>query len=128
MAFTIQISFKVYKICHSNDAKCECGASILRCKGNTVCRRCGEQGIPPWTLESNVYDAAKARYDEVVEAIAEKAAQSKRLLEFIRTMKMQESILTGFDEQLWRSMAEFVTVGRAKEIVVTFRDGTEMKV
>lgn len=41
---------------------------------------------------------------------------------------MQESILTGFDEQLWRSMAEFVTVGRAKEIVVTFRDGTEMKV
>lgn len=27
---------------------------------------------------------------------------------------------------LWGSMAEFVTVGRNKEITVTFRDGTEI--
>lgn len=35
--------------------------------------------------------------------------------------------LTEFDEQLWSSIVDFVTVGRGKEITITFRDGTEMK-
>lgn len=74
------------------------------------------------------YDAAKARYDEVAEAIAAKAAQSERLLEFIRTMQAQEGILTEFDERLWSSMVDFVTVGRGKKITVTFRDETEITV
>lgn len=70
------------------------------------------------------YDAAKARYDEVVDAIAAKAVQSERLWVFIRTMKAQESVLNEFDERLWSSMVDFVTVGRGKEIMITFRDGT----
>lgn len=73
------------------------------------------------------YDAAKARYDEVVDAIAAKAAQSERLLNFIRTVQAQAGILTEFDEQLWSSMVDFVMVGQGKEITVTFRDGTEIK-
>lgn len=74
------------------------------------------------------YNAAKARYDEVVEAIAAKAAQSERLLDFIRTMQAQEGILTEFDARLWSSMVDFVTIGRGKKITVTFRDGTEIEV
>ena len=74
------------------------------------------------------YNAAKVRYDEVVDAIAAKAAQSERLLEFIRTMKVQEGILAEFDERIWSSMVEFVTVGQGKEITVIFRDGTEIEV
>ncbi len=72
------------------------------------------------------YDAAKARHDEVVETITAKVAQSERLLNFIKTMQAQKSILTEFDERLWSSMVDFVTVGRKKEITVTFRDGTEI--
>ena len=74
------------------------------------------------------YNAAKARYDEVVEAIAAEVAQSERLLDFIRTMQMQEGILTEFDEGLWSSMVDFVTVGQGKEIKVTFKDGSEIEV
>lgn len=73
------------------------------------------------------YNAAKARYDEVVDTIAAKAAQSERLLDYIRNLQAQDDVLTEFDERLWSSMVEFVTVGREKEIVVTFRDGTEIK-
>lgn len=69
------------------------------------------------------YNAAKAQYDEVVETIAAKAAQSERLSDFIQTMQMQGGILTEFDERLWSSMVDFVTVGRGKKITVTFRDG-----
>lgn len=71
------------------------------------------------------YDTAKARYDEVVAAISAKEAQSERLADFIKVLKAQDGIISEFDGSLWGSMVEFVTVGRDKEITVTFRDGTE---
>lgn len=72
------------------------------------------------------YDEAKAQYDEVVAAIAAKEAQSERLSDFIKMLKEQDGTITDFDVSLWGSMVEFVTVGRNKEITVTFRDGTEI--
>ena len=73
------------------------------------------------------YDAAKARYDEVVSAISAKEAQSERLSDFIKVLKAQDGTISEFDGSLWGSMVEFVTVGRDKEITVTFRDGTEIQ-
>lgn len=73
------------------------------------------------------YDTAKARYDEVVAAISAKEAQSERLANFIKVLKAQNGIISEFDGRLWGSMVEFVTVGRGKEIMVTFRDGTEIQ-
>lgn len=72
------------------------------------------------------YDTAKARYDEVVEAIAAKEAQSQRLADFIQVLKAQDGTILGVDGKLWGSMVEFVMVGRKKELTVTFRDGTEI--
>ena len=72
------------------------------------------------------YETAKARYDEVIAVITAKEAQSQRLADFIEVLKAQDGILTEFDERLWSSMVDFVTVGRKKEMVVTFRDGTEI--
>lgn len=72
------------------------------------------------------YDEAKAQYDEVVAAIATKEAQSERLSDFIKMLKEQDGTITDFDGSLWGGMVEFVTVGRNKEITVTFRDGTEI--
>ncbi len=74
------------------------------------------------------YDAAKARHGEMVGAITAKVAQSERLSNFIEAMQVQEGILTEFDERLWSSMVDFVTVGRKKEITIAFRDGTEIMV
>lgn len=73
------------------------------------------------------YDAAKARYDEVLAAIAGKEAQSERLARFIRDLKAQDGPVTEFDSKLWGSMVDFVTVGRKKEMVFTFKDGTEIQ-
>lgn len=73
------------------------------------------------------YDTAKARYDEVVAAIAAKEAQSERLANFIRILKEQDGIIKEFDSSLWGCLVEYVTVGRDKTIVVTFKDGTEIQ-
>lgn len=70
------------------------------------------------------YDAAKQKYDEAVSAITAKEAQGERMAEFIKVLKSQNGIITEFDGRLWSSMVDFVTVGRKKEMVFTFRDGT----
>ena len=63
---------------------------------------------------------------KVVAAISAKEAQSERLADFIKVLKAQDGTISEFDGSLWGSMAEFVTVGRDKEITVTFRDGSEI--
>ena len=73
------------------------------------------------------YETAKTRYDEVAAAISAKEAQSERLVDFIRMLKKQDGSIAEFDERLWGCMVDFVTVGRKKEITVTFRDGTEIQ-
>jgi hypothetical protein len=73
------------------------------------------------------YDSVKSQYDKVIETLAAKEAQSERLLNFIRVLKFQDGTISEFDSSLWGSMVEFTTVGRSKEITVTFRDGTEIQ-
>ena len=70
------------------------------------------------------YEAAKARYDEVTEAIAERSAKSERLAGFIRTLEAQREPVAQFDEQLWGAMVDYVTVGVDGGMTVVFRDGT----
>ncbi len=72
------------------------------------------------------YDGLVRRYDEVATAISSKEAQSERLANFIKVFKNQNGTIIDFDGSLLGGMVEFVTVGRDKEIMVTFRDGTEI--
>lgn len=72
------------------------------------------------------YDGLVRRYDEVIAAISAKEAQSERLANFIKTLKAQDGTIGDFDGSLWGGMVEFVTVGRDKQITVTFRDSTEI--
>lgn len=46
---------------------------------------------------------------------------------FQKGEQMQDGTISEFDGRLWGSMVEFVTVGRDKDITVTFRDGTEIQ-
>ena len=50
-----------------------------------------------------------------------------RSIQFIKTLKDQDGIITEFDDVLWGSMVELVTIGREKRSV-TFKDGTEITV
>ena len=72
------------------------------------------------------YDTAKARFDEVTEAIAAKKIQRERLTGFIKCLKEQSALVAEFDSQLWASMVEYVTVGADKGVTVAFRDGAEI--
>ena len=69
------------------------------------------------------YEKTKARLDEVMESIAAKEIQRERLTGFIRTLERQGTIAE-FDEGLWSSMVECVTVGADGVLTVEFRDGT----
>lgn len=73
------------------------------------------------------YETAKARYGKVTATISAKEAQSERLADFIRMLKKQDGPIAEFDERLWGCMVDFVTVSRKKEIMVTFRDGSEIQ-
>lgn len=73
------------------------------------------------------YDVAKAGYEKVVAAITAKEVQGVRLENFIKELKAQDGVIREFDDRLWGSLVDFVTVGRDKEITVTFKDGTGIK-
>ena len=72
------------------------------------------------------YEAARTRFDEVTEAIAERSAKSERLAGFIRTLRAQSEPVAEFDERLWGCMVDYVTVGVDGGMTVMFRDGTSL--
>lgn len=74
------------------------------------------------------YENARKQFDEVNRQISEKNARSERIADFIGKLKEQDGVIEEFDPWLWACMVDFVTVGRRKEMVFTFRDGTEIEV
>lgn len=56
------------------------------------------------------------------------SARSGLLASFIKILKMQEGVIDEFDERLWSSVVDFVTIGRNKEMTVIFREGTEVQI
>ena len=71
------------------------------------------------------YEAVKAQFDEVTQMVADKADRKKLLEQFLHTVESQAPV-TEFDEQLWSSLVDFVTLYSEKDIRVTFKDGTEI--
>ena len=72
------------------------------------------------------YDEAKERYTELEERISDRLSRRETLTMFIKTLKKQDGVLADFDEILWSSLVESVTVHSKENIVFTFRDGTEI--
>ena len=55
------------------------------------------------------YEKTRTELDDVTQAIADKETRKKLMEQFIRTIERQETI-TEFDERLWASLVDFVTV------------------
>lgn len=65
--------------------------------------------------------------DEITPALfRDEEAHGERIRQFIKTLKDQDGIITEFDDVLWGSMVELVTISREKRSV-TFKDGTEIQ-
>ena len=73
------------------------------------------------------YDAAKKQYDKACETIQYRKARSRQMDSFIKELREQQ-LIEKFDERLWGSLVDFITVYSKENIRVTFKDGTEIKV
>lgn len=73
------------------------------------------------------FDKAKARHAEVEQLIAEKTARRYQVDNYFAELQKKE-FLTEFREEDWLAMVDFITVRSKDDIVVTFRDGMEIKI
>lgn len=73
-------------------------------------------------------DRTKEQLDEVGNAITEKQAKREKIEMFISELKKQDEVVTRFDENLWYSLVDYVTVFSKEDVRFTFKDGTEIGV
>lgn len=83
---------------------------------------------------STAYDAAVGRYestkaerDSVAAEIRQKGIRRREFERFITELEKLPDAVTEFDESLWGSMVEYVTVRKDKTMVFTMIGGTEIE-
>ncbi len=74
------------------------------------------------------YDAVKARHTAAEKSIKERHAKAERLDAFAKALESQSKRLTEFDEGLWGTLVDFMTVYNKDDISVTFKDGAEIHI
>lgn len=74
------------------------------------------------------YDAIKQRLDDIESEIQSRQIKRAKIEAFLAELKFQGDIITEFDEKLWQRTAERIIVYRESEVVVEFKDGTQIKV
>jgi len=125
----------------TSTADLDCEAEVLgeRCAGLHAqmealvadnASRCQDQAAYRRQYEdlNSRYDAVKKRLDEVTAEKQSRMARKEEILWFIDTVRQRDTLLTGFDENLWRSVVDSVTVHSLTDIRVRFRDGRETKI
>ena len=74
------------------------------------------------------YEAVKAKHDATTAAIQAKRVKAETLDAFVKALRSREGALMDFDEGLWGTLVDFMTVYGKGDIGVTFRDGTEIRI
>ncbi|NQI87759.1 recombinase family protein [Streptococcus suis] len=81
------------------------------------------------------YNQLTTKYEGIVQDIEslelqrmQKSKRNKELRVFINALEKQEGLLLEFDEFLWETMVEHVTVAGAKEISIKFKNGQIIRV
>lgn len=72
------------------------------------------------------YNKAKDEYDEATAEVAELQKREDYFKQFIATLEAADEIIEEFDEGMWCSMVESMTVHRKDNIVFTFVGGMEV--
>ena len=72
------------------------------------------------------YEETKEKYEQTVQMIESRKARRLQILRFAEELKEQKPIKK-YDDYLWNSLVEYVTVYSKDDIRVTFRDGTEIQ-
>ena len=76
----------------------------------------------------NRYETTKASYDRTEKSIKARHAKAERLGAFVKALAAQDASVTEFDEGLWGTIVDFMTIYSKEDISVTFKDGTEIHI
>jgi DNA invertase Pin-like site-specific DNA recombinase len=81
------------------------------------------------------YDALVARCEAIRKRLASvsaektaRVAKRENIRRFLYNLKETDDLLTGFDESLWLATAESLTVYSETDLLVTFKDGSQVRV
>ena len=74
------------------------------------------------------YEAIKAEREKVAADIRQRGIRRREFERFITELEKLPGPVTEFDEAIWGSLVEYVTVGKDKTMVFTLLGGTEMQV
>lgn len=74
------------------------------------------------------YEAARQRLAEIEAQRLERTAKRTKIAMFLDKLTGCAELVTEFDEELWYSTVDFVTVYEDKRMVFTFRDGKEIEI
>jgi len=72
------------------------------------------------------YEKAKNRHDATIEQINDRTARGEQVSIFLRKLSGLD-LIAEFDDDLWLSMVDFITVHDKEKVTVTFKDGSEIK-
>lgn len=74
------------------------------------------------------YEEQKNLHDELSDRIAAVKANDKQMEEFIRELQELDGAVNEFDENLWSSLVDHITVMKDRKVIFTFKGGTEITV
>ena len=74
------------------------------------------------------YEKAQARLGEVENQRLERTAKRVKIMLFMEQLNARDTLVETFDEELWYSTVDFVTVLENKELIFTFRDGRKVQI
>ena len=80
-----------------------------------------------YTILVNRFNTVESRLKEVKATIVDKQARHDEVEYFIEDLKKQD-LLTVFDENVWLSMVDYLTVHHDGKVEFTFLDGSVMKI
>ena len=73
------------------------------------------------------FEDTKAKYERVTAEIAAKGIRKRELERFIQSVEKMPDMVTEFDEALWGSLVDHLTVHSKDNIVFTLTSGMEIK-
>ena len=73
------------------------------------------------------YEATKAKREKVPDDIRQRGIRRREFERFITKLEKLPEAVSEFDETIWGSLVDYVTVGKDKTMVFTLIGGTEVK-
>jgi predicted nuclease with TOPRIM domain len=74
------------------------------------------------------FESTKLRLSEVEEQLSQKRSRKEIFRKFISDLEKQENLLTEFNEEIWCSLVDFVTVEKDGKLTFRFKNEVTIEV